>query len=122
MGAWKYQIYFSLFQDAQYGVTCSTLEINLVFSRTHVLFSIYSFIVFQFCLYNKNIVMSFFPISILLTRCHNLDRVCAQCRHFIFYISRHFKAMLLVRIYANRATYGDSIGSSKSTEEKGNIS
>jgi hypothetical protein len=147
MGAWKYQIYFSLFQDAQYGVTCSTLEINLVFSRTHVLFSIYSpekpylfpgetiarqTFALLYRVHNKealfgsplhkNIVMSFFPLSILLTRCHNLDRVCAQYRHFIFYISRHFKAMLLVRIYANRATHGDSIGSSKSTEEKGNIS
>jgi hypothetical protein len=37
MGAWKYLIYFSL-----------TLEINLVFPRTHVLFSlyIYTFILF----------------------------------------------------------------------------
>jgi hypothetical protein len=30
MGAWKYQM-----------ISCSTLEINLVIPRTHVLFSIY---------------------------------------------------------------------------------
>jgi hypothetical protein len=44
MGAWKYQIYFSCshsFAALTREISCSTLEINLVFPRTHVLFSIY---------------------------------------------------------------------------------
>ena len=38
MGAWKYQIYFYALTSE---ISCSTLKINLVFPRTHVLFSIY---------------------------------------------------------------------------------
>ena len=37
MGAWNYQIYFSALTRE---ISCSTLEIHLVFPSTHVLFSI----------------------------------------------------------------------------------
>jgi hypothetical protein len=46
MDAWKYQIYFFVlnmishsFAALTYEISCSTFEINLVFPRTHVLFS-----------------------------------------------------------------------------------
>jgi hypothetical protein len=47
MGAWKYQIFsrvehdISLVRSRTREISCSTFETNLVFPRTHVLFSMY---------------------------------------------------------------------------------
>ena len=49
MGAWKYQIYFSCWTwyFMLNMLPCSTLEVNLVFPRIHVLFSMYRIICYM---------------------------------------------------------------------------